>query len=404
MAAPQEVNIEIVRELIGRVEGNRHDFKRSLDLRKRGALIDLAKDIMAFANQHDPRDSYILVGVTNDRQVAGSDGLGIDEAELRQTLSSFYDRKIEWRLERLQLDGLTIEVIAIGQADVRPVRFLKNESWYAGGNAKVAWSEGECFIRDGSSKRPWKGIDDDELRRRHLPVIDVQWLVRSERSSHVYVSWPNADNEVRFEPKPPPTGIRLRLQQAILSAGERRDPKSDEGEAAGQKVPENPEVHMIGSELARLASIQDILESVAHKQPMPRGWGGAPERTPSEVDIDVQVSNKGQAKSGELHLTLFAPEGLLFVPYWDEMALLGRSKPLDFRTADDGSEEVSLTRDSLLHGLTADAKVRLRFDGPGEYLIPYSCAVEFLPGAVEGVLRLTVELQHCQGQTCQPSN
>ena len=142
--------------LIGYGEDSRIDRKRSLRLDTIWHKAEFIKDVMAFANGHEARPAYMLIGV-DDAGGLHDIGDGVpDEATLQQIVSSCLDPPVPFALRRYTVRGARLAVIEIPPSRER-FHVAARDLQEAGG--KHLLRQGDVLIRRGTAKMPLKALD-----------------------------------------------------------------------------------------------------------------------------------------------------------------------------------------------------------------------------------------------------
>lgn len=159
--------------LVSYGEDSRIDRKRSLRLDTPWHRIEFVRDVMAFANGHDPFPAYILIGVDNTGALHDTESLP-DEATLQQIISAHIDPPISFSLSLHTLRSARLGVIRI---EPSTVRFHMGSRDVNDENGKLLLRQGETLIRRGTSKMPLRPLDmqrlKEEYARKQVPQPEL---------------------------------------------------------------------------------------------------------------------------------------------------------------------------------------------------------------------------------------
>jgi len=165
---------EQLEALIARRETSRVDLKLELNLDTPWHKAEFVKDLMAFANGHEPETAYILIGVRDDGEVIGLQAPLHDEARLQQIAADYTDPPVDFSFYPCILGGVTIGVIEIPVSSER-FHVARSDIQQSGG--KHLLREGETVIRQGTMRRPLAAIDfrrlKEDLLRNAIPEPDL---------------------------------------------------------------------------------------------------------------------------------------------------------------------------------------------------------------------------------------
>lgn len=157
------MNTDEISMLIGYGEDGRIDRKRSLRLDTPWHKVEFAKDVMAFANGHDARPAYILIGVDEGGNLHDVGELP-DEATLQQIVSSYLDPPVSFLLSRHNVHGVRLAVLEIPPSEER---FHSAARDVQGDGGKYLLRQGEILIRRGTAKMPPKALDFKLLKQEY---------------------------------------------------------------------------------------------------------------------------------------------------------------------------------------------------------------------------------------------
>jgi hypothetical protein len=376
---------QFIRQLLDRKECEFIDFKSIINCSDGKHFTGLAKDFLAFANNHSYEYCYILVGVKNDASIVGSVNIGSDEATLRQKLLSKYDHPIQWSLVNVNYQNQPIQIFIIKKSKIRPVRFKDNENYTikSTGATKHAWSKNETLIREGSGTRSWGFFDDQVLigeRAIPTPHLRLGWLQSETVCSQIYVDYGDDESKIRFQPS---TKMKVRTSRVVdtlikeFQQGKYVDIQSE------NKLMRPP---------GEMAGIMDRFRNVpSTDEYIKRSIIGEPEKLPNDIDLTISIENVGTAGSGEFDLELRAMSGLTFHRWWDK-TIIYRSQTRPYHVSENGNQVISIrSSEGILHGRKKTFKLRLRYETIGSFEIKWNCAMANLQEQEHGTLLLDVE-------------
>lgn len=166
MFEPLPLTEETVRQLLaGGAEHAQLDFKATCNLDERRDIVELAKDVGAFAIS----GGYIVVGASDRGEASGA--LGEEEARLfdEARMRPKFERYLagaEVRSQWFQIDGHYLAVVCVHPHRDGWAVFLQDGTYNdSGGRAPFAFRTGDVFARHGSSSERWTQADAHEIRQ-----------------------------------------------------------------------------------------------------------------------------------------------------------------------------------------------------------------------------------------------
>ncbi|MFF8639027.1 helix-turn-helix domain-containing protein [Streptomyces pilosus] len=175
------------------------DYKRSVDLRDRRDVVEIAKDVGAM--QSLERGGYIVVGADDRGKPVGTlseaQARSLDEANLRPALRKYIpdlDVRSAWH----QVDGAWLVLIYVAPSpDGWCVFAVEGTHQKPGQKPTVVFRAGEVFTRHGTSSERWQQRDIKALRSRVIARHKEEWRqeLRAELRAQGLVS--NAAQQVR---------------------------------------------------------------------------------------------------------------------------------------------------------------------------------------------------------------
>jgi len=130
------------------------DFKAKFDFDSDKHRAELVKDISALANTVDTT-GYLIIGVDCSGETTNYPGFNetYDDAKLQQIVNTRLNKPVSFSYDRFEYDGNTYGCFAVPYSDVKPHQISKNVDIKENGEKKRILSEGQVFIREGSSTR-----------------------------------------------------------------------------------------------------------------------------------------------------------------------------------------------------------------------------------------------------------
>lgn len=179
-------NLDIVakiRSLLGQgSEYEKLDYKRTLDITDKHSVIEIAKDIAAMLSSEG---GSILVGA-DDSGVQVSDLTDaeydkFDETKLRNALKKYITEPINVVCSMAKVDGFNHLLIECGDYPNGFVVF-KIDGQYrdAAGKDKLAFRQGEVFVRHGSASERWEQHDIERILKAQIAKQKSAWLKDAE--------------------------------------------------------------------------------------------------------------------------------------------------------------------------------------------------------------------------------
>lgn len=169
--------------LITKSEDGKTDHKATLVIKSKDQKAEFIKDVMAFANSHDPGNAYLVIGA-KDKKVMDISGLHLDGATLREIVNSVVDPAIRFEYFEKSIDGQTVGLVEIPQSSQRFHLVSKD---YVDKSVKLL-RRSECWIRDGDSKRP--------LKHQDLALWADSLIAEGSTEPSMRVRFTNGSNEV----------------------------------------------------------------------------------------------------------------------------------------------------------------------------------------------------------------
>lgn len=167
------------------IESESLEFKRTWDPNARGDVIELAKDFAAMESL--PEGGYIVVGADDDGNAsgtfAGTARADFDEQRVRSKLSAVLGEPLG--IDVALHDWAGDPYLVIG---VRPhpdgFRIMNQAGNYQiNGKTKSLWSEGDVFVRRGTSSVKWSQHDVRAILERIVAIRKEAWRVDIQASA-----------------------------------------------------------------------------------------------------------------------------------------------------------------------------------------------------------------------------
>jgi len=142
------------------------DYKAELDLRKGQDKhrVDFASDVAALSSL--PNGGYIVIGVDGRGNVAADNFLSpdpeqYDEAKLREIVQTYVDGQIRLAVQLHAFGDRRVAVVYVGSSRDALPPVMRREGKYSlpSGATKVAFRDGDVFVRDGTSSRRIRHTD-----------------------------------------------------------------------------------------------------------------------------------------------------------------------------------------------------------------------------------------------------
>ena len=187
------VSEEKLRQLLDeQAESVSLDYKSDCDLRDKGALVELAKDVAAM----EVHGGFIVIGADDRGQPVGGlqpDRAGLfDEATLRAKLRKWIPEPLVLQSASHEVAGSLMVMIYVGP-NPQGFAILEADGQYldATGRQRTAFRKGDVLARHGTASEPWSQGDiqhvlervvaqPDEVKAGLVPGHQLGVLERSE--------------------------------------------------------------------------------------------------------------------------------------------------------------------------------------------------------------------------------
>lgn len=156
------------------------DYKSTLDLHKTRDKVELAKDAGAMMAQ----GGYIVVGADSGGEPTGAlseaDLPLFDESRLRGMLKKWLPEPFELLAKVHQIDGNWLALIYVAPRPDGICIFAADGQHEDAGKSRTVFSQGDIFVRHGSSSERWNQHDIADFRRRVSEQERERWLEELE--------------------------------------------------------------------------------------------------------------------------------------------------------------------------------------------------------------------------------
>jgi hypothetical protein len=171
------VSEEKLRQLLDeQAESVSLDFKSDCNLREKGALVELAKDIAAM----EMHGGYVVIGADDRGQPVGNlepDTAALfDEATLRAKLRKWIPEPLELLTARHEVAGSRIVMIYVGP-NPQGFAVFQADGQYVDdkGQPRTAFRKGDVFARHGTASEPWSQSDIQYVFERVVGSRKEEW-------------------------------------------------------------------------------------------------------------------------------------------------------------------------------------------------------------------------------------
>jgi len=171
------VSEEKLRQLLDeQAESAALDYKSDCDLRDKGALVELAKDVAAM----EMHGGFIVIGADDRGQPAGTlkpDTAGLfDEAKLRAKLLKWIPEPLDLLAARHEVAGSWMVIIYVGPNPQGFVIFEADGQYLdAREQQRTAFRKGDVFARHGTASEPWSQSDLPHVLERVVAARKEEW-------------------------------------------------------------------------------------------------------------------------------------------------------------------------------------------------------------------------------------
>jgi hypothetical protein len=171
------VSEEKLRQLLDeQAESVSLDYKQACDLRDKGALVELAKDVGAM----EMRGGFIVIGADDRGQPVGnvqSDSAGLwDEATLRAKLRRWIPEPLDLLTARHEVAGSWMVMMYVGPNPQGFAIFQADGQYVdASGQPRTAFRKGDVFARHGTASEPWSQSDLPHVFARVVESRKEEW-------------------------------------------------------------------------------------------------------------------------------------------------------------------------------------------------------------------------------------
>lgn len=173
-----EVSKERLLQLLDhRAESDRLDYKETLDLSTKSAVLELAKDVGAFS----ALGGHIVVGAKDD----GSPGALMDDkawelfdaAKVTAKLANYLPERVRPEVARREIDGVRYAVLYVPPVESGLVVFPVGGVYkHRSGKDKAVFRCGDVFVRRGTSSTRWQQGDYEAALERVMQNRKDRWL------------------------------------------------------------------------------------------------------------------------------------------------------------------------------------------------------------------------------------
>ncbi|WKB79902.1 ATP-binding protein [Cellulophaga lytica] len=204
-----KTTIEAIKDLDIKTESTDLDYKEIFSISDTKSKIEIAKDIVAFANS---KGGYLIYGVNNNFEWIGLDDRSdndTDEANISNILDSYADGNIDFLTNTIEIDGSYFFIIYVFTSK-SIIPFKKDgqynkSSWKGGKNKNISvFKTGDVYCRRGS-----RSIKADNLFFRlksndfkvieninDQPVMYNEFVGRKEYLQELYDKLSNSNNRI----------------------------------------------------------------------------------------------------------------------------------------------------------------------------------------------------------------
>ena len=178
-------------------EDDRVDYKQTIDPASEKSLLDITKDISAFANTHG---GFLVFGVNDDKkEVVGLPRTVADAIKDVNYLQQKINRHLEpnitsLRAKEFKIDGKSIVIIYIPQSTCTTHMICKDGAFsHPSGKQKQVLYEGTLYVRRSAGNHLGDSRDLEDLIERRIDqfrdaLLDkVAKVVKSPASSDVFI-------------------------------------------------------------------------------------------------------------------------------------------------------------------------------------------------------------------------
>lgn len=170
------VDVEKLAELLAEGgESESLDYKRTLDLDNRCAVVELAKDIAAM----ELLGGYLVVGADDTgnptSDLTPRQASLLDEATVRGKLRRHLTEPLDVRTAVHDVEGKAVAIIYVGP-NPSGWRVLDADGQCAeDGRTKTVFRKGDVFARHGSASEPWQQHDIERTMSRIVDARKEEW-------------------------------------------------------------------------------------------------------------------------------------------------------------------------------------------------------------------------------------
>jgi hypothetical protein len=160
------------------------DYKETCDLDVKADLVEIAKDIGAM--QFD--GGFIVIGADSSGALTGrlteTEAEKFDEANLRNKIDKWIEPPLDLLVCVHNVEGNWAVLIYVGRSSAGACVFAADGQYEGqGGKIRVAFRQGDVYVRDGSRSTRWRQSDVAKFRARIREAEKEAW--RSEFSSDI---------------------------------------------------------------------------------------------------------------------------------------------------------------------------------------------------------------------------
>jgi hypothetical protein len=171
------VSEEKLRQLLDeQAESVSLDYKSACDLRDKGALVELAKDVAAM----EMHGGFIVIGADDRGQPVGGLQSGttrlFDEAALRAKLRKWIPEPLDLLTAHHEVAGSLMVMIYVGP-NPQGLAIFQADGQYvdASGQQRTAFRKGDVFARHGTASEPWSQSDLRHVLERVVAATKEEW-------------------------------------------------------------------------------------------------------------------------------------------------------------------------------------------------------------------------------------
>lgn len=178
IAVEPTVTEEKLRQLLdAAVESAFLDYKTRCDLRQKGELIEIAKDVGAMQIE----GGFLVIGADEHGRPTGKllaeHAPQFDESRLRAKLLKYLPEPLLILSAVHQIGAARLALVWVGPNPKGFAVFKADGTYVAEGKVVTAFHRGDVFARHGSASEPWNQSDIDKVRSRIVESEKELWRV-----------------------------------------------------------------------------------------------------------------------------------------------------------------------------------------------------------------------------------